>query len=134
MEKKEQDLILGCEGEDRIISVISNYFDKPNIKKTSSAHPFDFVNDKEFWEVKTRRCKSSTYSDTMVGMNKIKWLKNNNITDAYFVFAFEDGDYYYKYIPNDLRCNTRVGGRWDRGYVEKKYYYYIPTILLKKIS
>ena len=77
------------------------------------------------------RCLKYQYFDTMIGYNKIKWLKDNNIVDAYFIFIFEDGNYFYKYIDDDKKCSVRDGGRKDRGKVETKSYYFIPTKYLK---
>lgn len=130
MNKFKNDLVYGINNENKIKSIIEKNFNL-SILKTDNLHPFDFQSDNIYFEVKSRRCIKNQYLDTMIGYNKIKWLKENNFIDAYFIFVFEDGNYYHKYINDDINCSIRIGGRWDRGKVEKKLYYYIPTKDLK---
>jgi hypothetical protein len=66
-------------------------------------------------------------------LNKKKYAQGNPDKEFYFVFAFTDGLYYYKYNPDDI-LNYRKGGRVDRGYKEIKEYAYIPIYLLTYIS
>lgn len=130
--QKIQDMQMGEKNEVLIFDIIKNHFDLDNLIKTSPSHTFDFVSDDIYFEVKSRRCNKDTYSDTMVGYNKIRWLKSNKVSKAYFIFMFLDGNYFYEY-DDKVDLNVREGGRWDRGRVEKKMYYYIPTNLLEKI-
>lgn len=134
MNKKIEDLNYGNKNELIIKSIIEKYFNINDLKKTCSNHIFDFIGNNIYFEIKSRRCTKDKYFDTMVGYNKIVWLKENNIKDAYFIFMFEDGNYYYKYIEDDIYCNVRNGGRWDRGKIEEKLYYFIPTSKLLKID
>ena len=69
----------------------------------------------------------------MIGLNKIKYAQSNPDKDFYFVFAFTNGLYYWKYNADD-KLNYRKGGRIDRGYKEIKEYAYIPISLLTYIS
>ena len=132
MNKKEQDLLMGQLNEDYIKDVICSHFNLPYLTKTTICHPMDFYCDETYFEVKSRRNTHNKYGTTMIGYNKIQWINKNNIKDVYFVFAFFDGDYYYKYNPED-KFETKIGGRWDRERVEKKLYYYIPINKLIKI-
>ncbi len=131
---KKLDIEMGEQNEKKIIGLCKKYFGLNKLEKTPPNAIFDFVQKDDtltYIEVKSRRCYKNKYEDTMVGHNKIKWLENNPHHNAYFVFMFEDGNYFYKYNPNDPDCEIRIGGRWDRGKVEKKLYYYIPTHKLK---
>jgi hypothetical protein len=127
MDKKKEDIIYGNNNEIIIKNIIEKYFNIDDLKKTKSNDIFDFISNNIYFEVKSRRCTKNKYNDTMIGYNKILYLKKNNINQAYFIFMFEDGNYFYKYIEDDKDCNIRIGGRWDRGITEKKQYYYIPT-------
>jgi len=129
--KNEEDLEMGQLNEVYIKDIICSHFNIPNITQTPYSHPMDFYFDDVYFEVKSRRNNHDKYLTTMIGYNKIEWIKENNIKDVYFVFVFYDGDYYYKYNPDD-NFETTTGGRWDRGKVEKKLYYYIPTNKLTK--
>ena len=131
MNKKQQDLLMGELNEDYIKDVICCHFKLQNITKTTLSHPMDFYHNEIFFEVKSRRNTYNKYDTTMIGYNKIQWIKDNNIKDVYFVFVFTDGDYYYKYNPED-KFETTIGGRWDRGKLENKLYYYIPIDKLTK--
>ena len=129
--KRKEDLLMGTLKEEYIKDVICCHFNIPELIKTPFSHPMDFKCDDIYFEVKSRRNNHNKYDTTMIGFNKIKWIKDNNIKDVYFVFVFEDGDFYYKYNPED-KFETGTGGRWDRGKVEKKLYYYIPISKLTK--
>ena len=70
-------------------------------------------------------------------MPKILTKKNNNV---YFCFYFTKNDYsdcdlyYWKFNLLDIdKCETKTGGRTDRGKNEIKKYFFIPTFLLIKI-
>lgn len=131
---KKLDIEMGEQNEKKIIGLCKKYFGLDKLEKTPPNAPFDFVQKDDiptYIEVKSRRCSKNRYLDTMVGHNKIKWLESNPHANAYFVFVFDDGNYYYKYNKSDDECDIRIGGRWDRGKVEKKLYYYIPTHKLK---
>ena len=129
--KRKEDLLMGELKEEYIKDIICSHFNVPNITKTPYSHPMDFYFDDIYFEIKSRRNTHNKYDTTMIGYNKIQWIKDKNIKDVYFVFVFTDGDYYYKYNPDD-NFETTTGGRWDRGKIEKKLYYYIPTNKLTK--
>jgi len=129
--KKEQDLEIGQLNELYIQDILCSHFKLPYLNQTTFFHPMDFYCDGVYFEVKSRRNTHDKYDTTMIGYNKIQWIKDKNIKDVYFVFIFTDGDFYYKYNPED-KFETGIGGRWDRGKVEKKLYYYIPTNKLIK--
>jgi hypothetical protein len=132
MDKKAEDSFLGRLNEDYIEDVICTHFKYPKIKKLDRFHPMDFYYDGNYFEIKARQFKHDKYITTMLGYNKIKWANNHKDYNIYFVFVFDDGDYYYKYNPEDI-FETSLGGRVDRGQNEIKLYYYIPINKLIKI-
>jgi len=111
---------------------IQLYFKQTTLKKLSKFNTFDFEGDTALFEVKTRRNKLADYPTTMVGYNKILACQNCE-KDVYFIFQFTDGNYYYKY-SKDETFEIKIGGRYDRGSIEKNYYYYIPIEKLIKIN
>lgn len=130
---KEHDILVGDMNEE----LISMYYkDKYNINliKLPQNHEMDFIdsNRKMYIEVKSRNCKHDKYPTTMVGVNKFIYASKCN-KDVYFVFAFNDGNYYYKYNNNDI-FDIDVGGRKDRGLNEYKDYVYIPIEMLTKMD
>ena len=97
------------------------------LKKTT--HPFatfDYTspNESVLVELKCRNCKKNKYDTTMIGMNKIKKIKNDN--EAYFFFHFDDGLFYWKY-KSDHNFQIIWGGRNDRGRSEMSDYLHIPV-------
>jgi hypothetical protein len=99
---------------------------------TNKFEKFDFIGDNKYIELKTRTVEKDKYPDTMIGLNKIEYARLNSDKEFYFVFAFTDGLYYWKYNTDD-QLNYRSGGRFDRGCKEIKQYAYIPINLLKNI-
>ena len=129
----ENDAIIGAMHEERIKDIIEEFF---NVKicKTSPLHPMDFLDENgNYYEIKSRRIKKNTYSTTMVSENKIKFAKQNNKVKHYFIFAFDDGDYFWEY-NNDCLLFFGMGGRTDRGSIEKRQYCFIPVQHLKLLN
>jgi len=130
------DYTFGKRSESLNLPIFQNYFNclslKESPKKTSI---FDFESENIFIELKTRRCLSSTYKDTMIGMNKIEFAEKNSDKDFYFCFQFLDGLFYWKFnVEEKEKLRFGKGGRWDRGKNEIKDYCYIPVHLLNNIT
>ena len=130
LEKLQLDRKFGFGSENSNIEILRTFLGCPDLKQNSQFDLFDYESDEYLIELKTRRCKSNTYSDTMIPKNKIDFCKTANKT-IYFFFQFVDGLYYWKY---DKLTNLRLdnGGRSDRGHDEIKKYYYIPCNYLIK--
>ena len=79
---------------------------------------------------KNKYIKHNKYKTTMIGYNK--YLEAQKHKTVYFIFSFEDGDYYYKYNKDD-KFEIAIGGRCDRNKAEYKDYVYIPITKLIKI-
>ena len=139
----EIDKDYGEQAEKTAILKLQIFFDNKLIK-LDYYNPFDFYNEQQnlYIELKSRRCQINTYDSTMIGMNKINKAKiltrkNNNV---YFCFYFTKTDYtecdlyYWKFNLSDFdKCESKTGGRVDRGKSEIKKYCYIPVSLLTKI-
>jgi len=118
----QKDLSFGLQNENEIILVLKKDF--PNVIKTASNHPFDFITDNTYFELKSRRCNHNTYPDTMIGYNKILYAKKYPDKNYIFLFKFNDGLYKHHYDPQK-EYTIKQGGRWDRGRQEIKDYAYI---------
>lgn len=128
------DYIVGRASEEKYLPCLQNAFNDETLSHTKcKSDIFDYIGDNKYIELKTRSFEHTKYPDTMIGLNKIKYAQDNSDKEYYFVFAFTDGLYYYKYNPDD-KLNYRKGGRVDRGYKEIKEYAYIPIYLLTYIS
>jgi len=92
---------------------------------------YDYESNLALVELKNRRCRSNSFTDTMMNSSKID-LANKTDKDCYFVFKFLDGVYYYKY-NKDVKLRSDINGRTDRGRDEQKLFYYIPNNLLIKL-
>lgn len=130
---QQHDILMGDMNEELICLYYKEKFNIDLIK-TPEKHPMDFTDKLKriFIEVKSRNCKHNKYPTTMVGVNKFVFASNCG-KDVYFIFAFNDGNYYYKYNNNDIFDIDR-GGRNDRGLNEYKDYVYIPITMLTKMD
>ena len=118
-----KDLHFGLAQEDKVLSILQNKINT-NITKTSQFHAFDYFYDNVYYELKTRRIKHDTYTDTMVGYNKLKFAKENPQYKYVFVFNFTDGLYTHNWVEDKL-YNIKISGRSDRGRLELQEYFYI---------
>jgi len=132
---KKEDLDYGLQKEKENLDMIKTIFDKSLKKVTDKYFCFDFSSETCYVELKSRRCMHDKYPNTMVGKNKLDYASHTK-RPVYFVFAFDDGAYYWKYNEEDMTNGNvviRQGGRTDRGIDELKDYGYIKTELLIKI-
>ena len=129
----QKDQIIGNLNEDYAEEIIKEYLDLKHLIKLDKFDTFDFYNEEKniFFEVKSRRNNYNKYPTTIIGYNKM--LEAINYKNVYFIFIFNDGDYYYKYDVNDNLMIT-IGGRWDRGKTETKKYVHIPIEKLIKLQ
>ena len=131
------DVDYGLENEKICQSKIEQFFNQ-KLNKLDYYNDFDFTNNNNnlLIELKSRRCKITDYSDTMISISKInkakKLIKNKDKKiEIYFFFYYLQNDlYYWKFDDNiilriDDNCNYRG--------IRKKYAY-IDTKLLTKIN
>ena len=127
-----KDLAYGLEKENGVYDQILQYF--PNLEKTNLYCHWDYENEDSIIELKSRRVSKAYYPDTMIGMIKINKMLDND-KNAYALFNFTDGLYYYPINNQSVSvCRICDGGRIDRGSYEINRYMYIPNSLLKKIN
>ena len=92
------DYIVGRANEEKYLPCLQNAFNDATLSHTKcKSHIFDYIGDNKYIELKTRSFEHSKYPDTMIGLNKIEYAQSNPDKEFYFVFAFTNGLYYYKY-------------------------------------
>ena len=130
------DVDYGLQNELICQSKIEQFFNQ-KLNKLDYYNDFDFTNNNNLLiELKSRRCKITDYSDTMISISKINKSKkiiknkNNNVEIYYFFYYLSNELYYWKFDDNIiLRIDDNC---YYRG-IRKKYAY-IPTKLLTKIN
>jgi hypothetical protein len=131
----KEDLEFGLEKENETLDLIRTIFDKSLKKVKDKYFCFDFSCENCYVELKSRRSMHDKYTSTMIGKNKLDYASHTK-RPVYFVFAFDDGAYYWKYNEEDMKngnVEIRKGGRTDRDKNEIKDYGYIKTEILIKI-
>ena len=131
------DIDYGARNEILCKCKIEKFFNQ-KLNKLDYYNDFDFTNNNNnlLIELKSRRCKITDYSDTMISISKInkakKIIKNKNTKiDVYFFFYYLHNDlYYWKF---DDKINLRVDDNCNYRGIRKSYAY-IPTNLLTKIN
>lgn len=128
----KKDLKFGFNNEDKFLDYINTDNEYKWEKFKNKSAPFDFYNNTSFAELKSRRCDSRQYEDTMVGLNKLKICETFPNKNYIFYFLFTDGLYKWDYNFDEYK--TRDGGRWDRGRREVKPYGFIHYSHLQLVS
>ena len=130
MSKKILDLQFGKNKELEIKEMLECYF-STTLQISSKYGLMDFFNDDIYIELKSRRNTYNKYNTTIIGSNKIDYVKTLN-KKSYFVFYFIDGLFLIEYsdIFNSFDiCEQYI---FRDGKKELKTNYHIPTFLLKK--
>tara|TARA_R110000822_G_scaffold13840_2_gene48962 strand:+ start:550 stop:945 length:396 start_codon:yes stop_codon:yes gene_type:complete len=127
----QSDRSLGIQAEIQLLGTIQEHFGK-DLKPTGTYAKFDFENETTLVELKTRRCTSNAYPDTMIPYGKIKFLRDSN-KEGVFVFNFTDGIFYHRFVKGNT-YTVKQGGRYDRGRPELNQYCYINRSDLLPIS
>jgi hypothetical protein len=117
----------GQEKEEKYIDTFREKFDSKLEKTVQRFSPFDFVSEKTYVELKSRRCCYKKYPDTMVGKNKFDYADKLEGKDIFFCFGFTDGLYYWKYDKEQLGLIS------FKNYGTKEYAY-IPINMLTDIN
>jgi hypothetical protein len=129
----ETDLTYGLTKEVEVLNILQNFFELP-LKKTSGRFDiFDFEADNTLVELKSRRCNSWTYPDTMIGYNKIQYAYDNPDKNIIYCFNFQDGLYYHRFNP-EINYKPKIAGRCDRGRPEFKRHAFINRSFLYKMN
>lgn len=133
-EKFDADFKFGTAKEDEGLNQLRSRFGN-EIVKCPKNFVMDFEGTTCYLELKSRKCKKDTYPTTMVGENKIQFARQAKKEgfSSYFCFLFEDGFYFWSFNERDIesgKVTFEMGGRYDRGRVERKLYAFIDKDLL----
>ena len=118
-----------------LLPYLQRHFNDPDLINTPSRFAkFDYISEARFIELKSRNCPKGKFPDMMINKNKVDEARMKyQQRDYIFVFRFSDESvWYWKFDPS-VELDVRVGGRMDRGYDERQYYYFIPTSLLENL-
>jgi hypothetical protein len=107
----------------------------------------DFLGENYCGELKSRNLSINTFTETMIGYNKIvegfnklDWYKDHKPTyKVYLWFAFKEGLYVWELNTKNYELNggdkqKRMGGTSNRGYDDYKEHYYIKNQNLTKVN
>ena len=136
--KQNEDLEFGADGEKSVHKLLEEFYDTI-LTETSRYATCDFMNDDFCIELKTRNNTYEKYPTTMIGQNKIEYMKIQIKRGVRCVLAFNftDGLYVYELTPENILLieQNAYGGRRDRGKNEIKFtgYSYIDIKLLEKV-
>ncbi len=132
MSKKYSDLVFGKLKEVEIKEILEGFFNT-KLNTSSKYNLIDFYNDEIYIELKSRRNTYNKFNTTIIGSNKIDYVKTLN-KKCYFVFCYLDGLYYIEYSnlfdSFDL-CEEYI---FRDGKKELKTNYHIPIEYLKRIN
>ena len=133
MSKKILDLQFGKNKELEIKEMLECYF-TTTLQVSSKYGLMDFYNDDLYIELKSRRNTYNKYNSTIIGSNKIDYVKTLN-KKSYFVFFFIDGLFLIEYSDNIFNsfdiCEQYI---FRDNKKELKINYHIPIECLKKID
>jgi len=131
--QKLQDIEFGTDNEQRLLNTIQRFFnDDTIIKITTKYSPFDYMGNNCLIELKSRRCNSSTYPTTIIGINKFNQIDPN--IKYILIFSFTDIVLYIDYDEELFNTfSIKTVSRRDRGRIESAKYYHIPIKNLKPI-
>jgi len=104
-----------------------------DLQKLDKYNKFDFGSAITAIELKTRRFHKSKYPTTIVGADKIDYIKSNPHKTYYFAFCFTDGLFVIEYETELFATFKRSSCyRADRG--SSMEVVEIPINILRKIS
>lgn len=132
MSKKYSDLVFGKLKEIEIKEILEQYFNTKLIT-SSKYNLIDFYNDEIYIELKSRRNTYQKYNTTIIGCNKIDYVKTLN-KKCHFVFCYLDGLYYIEYSNIFDSFDIEEEYIYRDGKKELKTNYHIPIECLKKID
>lgn len=133
-EKFKKDYDFGIAKENEKLNELRSRFGK-DIVKCNRNFVMDYKGATCYLELKSRNCKKDTYPTTMVGENKVRFAQQAKKEGfaSFFCFLFSDGFYFWEYNEADIengKVTFEMGGRCDRGRIERKPYAFIDKELL----
>jgi len=112
---KTADLAFGEKNEKDNLPILKRMFGEDLEKTKGKFCVRDFQNKNYYIEQKSRKCKSTDFTDYMLGQNKIDdALKADR--KYVIVMSFTDGLFFYEFKREDVGngIEMRMGGRMDR--------------------
>ena len=122
----------GMSQEKKVLKIIRHFWNKPNIEKTKDQYStYDFEDENNFYELKSRKFPSYKFETTMIATGKFQTKKSQIL-----LFDFTDGLYYIKYNPDEFanfttqlyQSEDRIGMRGNN-----REYVFIPVNRLIRI-
>lgn len=125
------DYSFGVDSEDKVKPILESQWGP--LKKLGHYDPMDFEGA-VFVEVKTRTCKSTAYSTTMLPYSKIEFARTCE-KPVMFVFVFTNGVYYVPYSDRFATYTVSDFQREDRADKSDRLqaYCYIPVAHLTSL-
>jgi hypothetical protein len=136
---KNEDEKMGLQKEIDHHKLMSIFLKTKMYKDSNKFSIFDYHNEDKsiLSELKSRRLLSTSYNESIIGLNKIKNIDNDK--EYYFFFSFIDGLYYIKYDKDlfkkfNIRYNVKIKYRYDVNQPEFRDFIYIPISKMNKIT
>jgi len=136
---KNEDVKMGLQKEIDHHELMSLFLKTKMYKDPNKYSIFDYHNEDKsiFSELKARRLLSTSYDESIIGLNKIKNIDKDK--SYYFFFSFIDGLYYIKYDKEifkkfNIRYNIKIKYRNDVNEPEFRDFIYIPISKMIKIT
>lgn len=100
---KSKDIEFGLKQEDLVYKRLVDFF-KKDLKKTTTYEKWDWIDeDNTTYELKSRRCMSSSYSTTILPIHKL--IENKK---QVFIFNYLNGIYYINNDDNKFNSYKRT--------------------------
>lgn len=119
----EADYLRGIQKQREVLPIIKEYFQsKDMIENEKRYSKYDFYDEKNVYELKSRTNKKATYPTTLLTCNKITDTDKKII----FLFAFTDELCYIEYNFSLFSTFERRPFSRINELTDEKYYYFIP--------
>jgi len=133
--KKSKDLKFGFSQEILVLEKLKKTW--PNLEKTKNRYCiYDFEDEENIFELKSRKCNHNSFYDIMVSINKVNCLLNSD-KRGYLVYNFKDGIYYTEITEEIIRLSRIEKFRRKNrgsGVDFETECLYIPNYLLTKLN
>ena len=125
------DIAFGLQSEQNLMNTLASQFGADIQKTTYKYCPYDFYTANHKIELKTRRCKSSTYPTTIIPVKKTQ--QEGNLV---FVFCFTDKICYINYDKDQFSKYKVEDIEYVRayGHITKASHIHIPIEDLTEIE
>tara|TARA_R110000868_G_scaffold324244_1_gene585130 strand:- start:630 stop:1040 length:411 start_codon:yes stop_codon:yes gene_type:complete len=135
MSKRISDLKYGDLNEIELTPTLQKFFNDDTLEKVKETFGvIDFIGEKVYCELKSRRINHNQYPTCLIGCNKIKVFQQKT-TDCYIVYKYLDGLFYIKYDDElFLTFKNEIQNVWRDGRCEKSNVLHIPVSNLQPLT